>query len=64
MDKQRTLFYGFIVGFAMLVLPIPNFFFFNGVIEDIGILFDYIGFALFVVCGISLIIKVAQSFLT
>jgi hypothetical protein len=27
MDRQRTLFYGLLIGFALLIVPIPGFFF-------------------------------------
>lgn len=27
MDRQRTLFYGLIIGFALLIVPIPRLFF-------------------------------------
>jgi hypothetical protein len=61
LDKQRTLFYGFIVGFVLMVLPIPNFFFWKDVIDNISIIFDYAGFIIFGICGIPLIIDVVRS---
>ncbi|MFD2444038.1 hypothetical protein ACFSO7_08570 [Bacillus sp. CGMCC 1.16607] len=62
MDKQRTLFYGFIVGFVLQVLPIPNFFFWEDVIDNVSIIFDYAGFIFLGICGIPLIIDVFRSF--
>lgn len=60
MDRQRTFFYGLIVGFIMLVLPIPQFFFWEDVMEHVTAIFHYIGFILLVVCGIPLIIDVLK----
>lgn len=63
MDKQRTFFYGFIVGFVLLILPIPHFFFLKDVMENVEVIFQYSGFVLMVVCGIPLIIDVFRNFL-
>jgi hypothetical protein len=58
MDRQRTLFYGLMIGFALLIVPIPRFFFWMDIIEIVAIIFRYIGFFIFLVCGIPLIIDV------
>ncbi|MGG1397704.1 hypothetical protein ABE288_07715 [Bacillus salipaludis] len=58
MDRQRTLFYGLMIGFALLIVPIPRFFFWMDIIEIVAIFFRYIGFFIFLVCGIPLIIDV------
>ncbi len=60
MDKQRTYFYGLILGFVMLVLPIPRFFFWADIMEHVTAIFHYIGFILLVVCAIPLIIDVLK----
>ncbi len=58
MDRQRTLFYGLMIGFALLIVPIPGFFFWMDIIEIVAMIFRYIGFLIFLVCGIPLIIDV------
>ncbi|CEG27213.1 hypothetical protein [Bacillus sp. B-jedd] len=58
MEKQRTLFYGFIIGFALLIVPIPRFFFWMDMIEAVASTFRYLGFIIFLICGIPLIIDV------
>jgi hypothetical protein len=60
MDIQRTYFYGFVVGFILLVLPIPHFFFLSGVMEHVVVTFHYIGFILLLVCAIPLIVDVIK----
>jgi hypothetical protein len=58
MDRQRTLFYGLIIGFALLIVPIPRFFFWMDLIETVAIIFRYIGFIIFLICGVPLMIDV------
>ncbi|WP_316568810.1 hypothetical protein [Neobacillus sp. YIM B06451] len=62
MDKQRTFFYGLIVGFVLLILPIPHFFFWQDVTDIVEAIFRYSGFVLMVVCGIPLIFDVFRNF--
>jgi hypothetical protein len=56
MERERTLFYGFIVGVILMILPLPEFFFWEDVLDVVNAIFDYSGFILFVICGIPLII--------
>ncbi|MBI0580002.1 hypothetical protein IEC97_21825 [Neobacillus cucumis] len=58
MDRQRTLFYGLMIGFALLIVPIPRFFFWMDIIYEVAMTFRYIGFFIFLVCGIPLMIDV------
>jgi hypothetical protein len=58
MERQRTLFYGFIVGVILMILPLPEFFFWEDVLDIVKAIFDYSGFILFVICGIPLIVGV------
>lgn len=58
MDRQRTLFYGFIIGFALMIVPIPRFFFWMDMNEEVSIIFSYIGFFIFFICGVPLIFDV------
>ncbi|WP_202080147.1 hypothetical protein [Caldalkalibacillus salinus] len=64
MDKQRTLFYGFIIGVILMVLPLPKFFFWEDVLDVVNILFDYSGFFLFVICGFPLINNVLRHLIS
>jgi hypothetical protein len=61
-DNTRVFFYGFIVGTVLLLMPIPHFFFWSGVLDQVEIIFRYLGFALFGACGITIIIRVARAF--
>lgn len=61
MDKQRTLFYGFMVGFVLMILPIPQFFFWKDVTDNVELIFRYSGFVMLVVCGIPLIMDVFRN---
>jgi putative Mn2+ efflux pump MntP len=63
MDKQRTFFYGFIVGFAFMIIPIPEYFFWEGILEHIYTLFRYMGFILLVFCGLPLVYYVLRNVL-
>jgi len=62
LDRQRTFFYGFIVGFVLMTFPIPTFFFWRDVMEHVELLFRYFGFLLLVVCAIPLMSDVLRSF--
>ncbi|MCA1030920.1 hypothetical protein LCL95_07805 [Bacillus timonensis] len=61
MERQRTLFYGFIVGVVLMILPLPKFFFWEDVLDVVEAIFDYSGFILFVICGVPLIIHVLKN---
>lgn len=63
MERDRTYFYGFIVGVSMILLPIPRFFFWAGVMEHVETFFRYFGFVLFVCCGIPLVVAVVRQML-
>lgn len=62
MDRQKTLFYGFIVGFTMMILPIPEFFFWVDVIEHVESFFRWLGFIIFVICGVPIIYDVFRYY--
>ncbi|WP_409304911.1 hypothetical protein [Peribacillus sp. SCS-155] len=53
MDRQRTLFYGFIIGFTLLISPIPSVLYWMDDIEEI---YRYLGLIISCLCGIPLII--------
>jgi hypothetical protein len=61
MERQRTLFYGFIVGVILMILPLPEFSFLEDVLDVFKAIFDYSGFILFVICGIPLIIDIIKK---
>lgn len=55
MDKQRTVFYSLIVGFTLMIFPIPSFFFWDDVIEKVELVFRYFGFFIFILCCLILL---------
>lgn len=60
MDRQRTLFYGFIIGLAIFITPIPSVLYW---MDDNEAAFRYIGFIISLICGARLIIEVILVFL-
>jgi putative Mn2+ efflux pump MntP len=61
-DNNQIIFYGFVVGSVLLLMPVPSFFFWRDTIDQIETLFRYIGFVLFAICGITIIIRVIRTF--
>lgn len=61
-DNTRIFFYGFVVGSMLLLMPIPNFFFWRGVIDNVETIFRYLGFVFFAACGITIIVRVVRTF--
>jgi len=43
-DNTRIFFYGFVVGTVLLLMPIPDFFFWRGVLDHVETMFRYLGF--------------------
>lgn len=64
MDKQRTVFYALIVGFTLMIFPIPSFFFWDDVIEKVEIVFRYFGFFIFILCSLILLMKFYKLIMT
>lgn len=62
MDKQRSMFFGFILGFALLLVPVHPFFFWKDAVDGVETFFHYVGIIFFVICGIALIIDVIKAF--
>jgi hypothetical protein len=60
-DRQRTFFFGFLVGVSLLLISVPHFFFWVDIIEIIDKLVDYLGFILIVICGPPLIWDVVKK---
>jgi hypothetical protein len=61
-DNTRIFFYGFVIGTVLLLMPIPHFFFWSGVIDHVETMFRYLGFVFFAVCGITIIVRVVRTF--
>jgi hypothetical protein len=61
MERQRTLFYGFIVGVILMVLPLPEFSFWVDVLDVVEPIFDYSGFILFAICGVPLVLDILRN---
>lgn len=62
-DNIRIFFYGFVVGCALLLMPIPQFVFWSGILEHVETVFRYIGFVFFAACGITILVRVVRTFL-
>ncbi|MCR2805708.1 hypothetical protein [Paenibacillus soyae] len=62
-DNTQIFFYGFVVGCVLLLMPIPHFFFWSGIMEHVEAVFRYLGFILFMACGITVIVRVARAFM-
>jgi predicted tellurium resistance membrane protein TerC len=58
-DRQRALFYGFIIGLVLLFAPIPGVFY---LMDDNEAVFRYLGLVICVTCAIPLIIDVIEVF--
>ncbi|MEQ2526960.1 hypothetical protein WMO40_09625 [Bacillaceae bacterium CLA-AA-H227] len=55
MDRQRALFYGFIIGLVLVIAPIPSsFYWIDGTVS----VFRYLGLVISFICAIPLIIDV------
>jgi hypothetical protein len=61
-DNIRIFFYGFVVGTVLLLMPIPSFFFWRGVLDHVETMFRYVGFVFFAACGITIIVRVVRTF--
>ena len=59
MDRQRALFYGFIIGLVLVIAPIPNPFYW---MDDNEATFRYLGLIISFICAIPLIIDVIVVF--
>jgi hypothetical protein len=57
-DRQRALFYGFIIGVVLLNAPIPHVFYWI----DNEAVFRYLGLVISLICAIPLIIDVIEVF--
>jgi hypothetical protein len=61
MDKQRTFFYGFIVGVIFMMFPVPGFTFLGEILMILKGIIQIIGLILFVVCSVPLIIHTYRA---
>lgn len=59
MDRQRTLFYGFIIGLVLLIAPVPNVLYW---MDDNEEFFRYLGLFITVICAFPLIIDVVRVY--
>jgi hypothetical protein len=59
MDRQRALFYGFIIGLVLVNAPIPRVFYW---MDDNEAAFRYLGLIISFICAIPLIIDVIVVF--
>jgi hypothetical protein len=58
-ENGRIFFYGFVVG--TVLMPIPNFFFWSGILDHVETIFRYAGFVLFAACGSTIIVQVVRT---
>jgi hypothetical protein len=48
------------VGFALMIIPIPHFFFWESILEHVNTFFRYMGFILLMICGLPLVYYVLR----
>jgi putative Mn2+ efflux pump MntP len=60
-DDNRIFFYGFVVGTVLMVMPVPRFFFWRGVLDHVESLYRYVGFIFFVICGVVILARVIRT---
>jgi len=58
-DRQRALFYGFIIGLVLLIAPVPNALYWMDDNEEI---FRYFGLFLSIICAFPLIVDVVRVY--
>ncbi|WP_456275801.1 hypothetical protein [Bacillus sp. AK128] len=63
MDRQRTLFYGFIVGVIFMMFPVPSVSVLGDLIVSLRGPIQIIGLILFVACSIPLIFHTIKTFI-
>jgi hypothetical protein len=56
MYKQRTFFYGLMVGFTLMIFPIPRFFFWKDTMDIVEPVFRYFGFFIFIICSFAILV--------
>ncbi|MFP7471183.1 hypothetical protein SFC55_09235 [Niallia taxi] len=59
MDRQRALFYGFIIGVVLLITPVPHVLYWMDDNEEV---FRYFGLFISVICAVPLIFDVARVY--
>ena len=59
MDRQRALFYGFIIGLVLLIAPVPHILYWMDDNEEV---FRYLGLFISVICALPLIIDVVRVY--
>ncbi|MCR2805687.1 hypothetical protein [Paenibacillus soyae] len=62
-ENTQIFFYGFIVGCVLLLMPIPHFAFWSGIMEHIEAVFRYLGFVLFAACGLTIVVGVGRAYM-
>jgi ABC-type proline/glycine betaine transport system permease subunit len=63
MDRQRTFFYGFIMGVVFMMFPIPSVSVLGDLLVSIQGAIQIIGLILFIVCSIPLLINTYKAFI-
>lgn len=60
-DHTRIFFYGFVVGTVLLLIPVPQFVLWNGILEHVETMLRFIGFIFFAICGIAILERVVRT---
>ncbi|MBM7659684.1 hypothetical protein JOC85_000451 [Bacillus mesophilus] len=63
MDRQRTFFYGFIVGVVFMMFPIPSVSVLGNLLVSIQGAIQIIGLIVFIACSIPLLISTFKAFM-
>jgi hypothetical protein len=64
MDRQRTYFYGFIMGVIFMMFPVPSVSVLGDLLVSIKGAIQIIGLILFIVCSIPLLISTYKAFIS
>jgi hypothetical protein len=61
MERERTLFYGFLIGLGLTIIPIPRFFFWKDIMEHVTAFFRYGGFIFAIACALPLVLNILKN---
>jgi hypothetical protein len=60
MYKQRTFFYGLMVGFTLMIFPIPRIFFWEDTMDIVEPVFRSFGFFIFIICSFTILLDLVK----
>lgn len=63
MDRQRTFFYGLIMGVVFMMFPVPSISILGELLVTLKGAIQIIGLILFIACSIPLLVSVYKAFI-